>query len=129
MEIRKFESSSLYVKFISKLFESRDKVHLFHLQTKSYATHKALQEYYEGILDLTDTLVEVYQGKYGILEGYEISVTDKDKDAVKHLTNLSVIILKNRDEFLSENDTDLLNITDEVLALINQTLYKLKFLS
>ena len=50
---------------LAQLFQSRDIMHLAHLQTTSYATHKALQEYYEGILDLTDNLLETYMGTLG----------------------------------------------------------------
>ena len=43
-------------KFIGTLFHSRDTMHIAHLQTTSFAEHKALNGYYNGILDLTDTL-------------------------------------------------------------------------
>ena len=46
--------------------------HKYHLQVKgdmgSYAAHVALGAYYEGIQDLVDTLVEVYQGQYEIFK-------------------------------------------------------------
>ena len=49
---------------------SRTQAHVFHLQTPSFAEHKALNDYYNGIVDLVDGFVESYQGKYGILNGY-----------------------------------------------------------
>ena len=49
-------------KLISYLFHSQTQVHIFHLQTTSFAEHKALQDYYDGIDDLIDGLVESYQG-------------------------------------------------------------------
>jgi len=58
-------------KFISVLLASREQAHIFHLQTPSYAQHKALQGYYEDIVDLIDSYVESYQGRYGILKGYK----------------------------------------------------------
>lgn len=45
-------------KVISFLFHSRNQVHLWHLQTENYAEHKALNEYYDAIVDLTDTFAE-----------------------------------------------------------------------
>ena len=54
-------------KCIGKLFHARDVAHLFHLKTNSYAAHKASNEFYDSILDLTDSLIESYQGKNGII--------------------------------------------------------------
>ena len=60
-------------KFISTLFASRSQAHIYHLQTKSYAEHVALQAYYEGIVDMIDSIVEAYQGKHGIIKNYTAS--------------------------------------------------------
>ena len=37
-------------RYISLLMESRTQAHKFHLTTKSFAEHKVLQAYYEGIV-------------------------------------------------------------------------------
>ena len=44
--------------FISTLFASRTQAHVFHLQTPSFAAHKALNEFYDEIVDITDGIVE-----------------------------------------------------------------------
>ena len=64
-------SSKDFVEMVSLLLHSQTQVHTFHLQTKSYSEHKALQGYYEGIDSLVDGLIESYQGKYNILKGYK----------------------------------------------------------
>ena len=59
----------IITKFFSKLFESREMTHVYHLQITgegSYAGHKALDEYYNEVLDLIDDLIETYQGQYEI---------------------------------------------------------------
>ena len=64
----------MFEKLISTLMASRDQAHIFHWQTTgpgSYAAHKALGKYYDTILDMIDSLVESYQGKHGILKGFE----------------------------------------------------------
>jgi hypothetical protein len=66
--------------FISTLFQSRTQSHIYHLQTNSFAAHKALQEYYEEIVELADGLVESYQGRYGILRGYKMENAIKEDD-------------------------------------------------
>ena len=59
------------IRVLRTLFQVRDQAHFLHLKTTSYAEHKALDEFYEGWLDLADSFVEPYQGKYGRIEGAE----------------------------------------------------------
>ena len=65
----KNETSS-FSEMIATLLHSQTQVHIFHLQTTSYAEHKALQGYYEGIDGLADGLVESYQGKNDLIKNY-----------------------------------------------------------
>lgn len=105
--------------FIGTLFHSRDAMHLAHLNTTSYAEHKALNKYYDGILDLTDHFTEVYFGRYKRLP---ITIPEaKVESAVEHLKGLQSIVDTERGNYTSE----LQNILDEVLGLINETLYLL----
>lgn len=106
-------------KFIGLLFQSRDSMHIAHLQTTSYAEHKALGGYYDGILDLTDTFSEVYFGRNGRVE--IVAPEAKRQDAATHLKELRAVVEAERDNYSSE----LQNIMDEMLALINKTLYLL----
>jgi len=113
----------------TKLIKIQEQVRIYHWQTKSYSEHKALGNLYESLSDLIDDFVEVYFGKYGrrtegvsmdfSLDNYEQGKTllllD---DAVQFLTNEIPVLL-------SEGDSDLLNIRDEMLAKINRTKYLL----
>lgn len=110
--------------FISKLFQSRDTTHLAHLSTRSYAEHKALNKYYDSLLDFIDSFVEAYQGLYGIVK-LEIP-SSTDQNPIKHLEELHKFIDDNKKTF---TDSALLNQIDEVKTLIQSTLYKLKNLS
>lgn len=118
------------VKLFSKLFESREMAHIYHLQVKgdegSYAAHMALNGYYDGVLDLIDSLVETYQGQYGIVEGYDIIDTKdtKSKDKLEYFKELADFI---KTERKCIPDTHLQNIVDEIVALVYKTLYKLRF--
>jgi hypothetical protein len=109
------------------LFSSGETAHKIHLQTKSYAAHKALNEYYDEITDLTDKLVEAYQGKFGLVGSYEVSISD-EKSPVKYLTSVVDEVELNRYTWLDEKDTYLQNIIDEIVGLLYSTLYKLKYL-
>lgn len=113
---------------ISLLFHSRTQAHTFHLQTESFAEHKALQDYYDGIVVLIDTIVESYQGKYGIVKGY------KSYPLIEHTgVESSISYLKKTCDKVTElrdccEDSWFQNEVDNVCTLLNQTLYKLKFL-
>lgn len=108
--------------FFSKIFQSRDIAHKAHLKTDSFAAHKALNEYYDGILPLVDGLVESYQGKYGKIEIPEWQ-TD-NKDIIPYFENLLKYVDDEKDKAFS--DSSFINQIDEIKALIQETLYKLK---
>lgn len=120
------------VKFFSKLFESREMAHIYHLTVKgemgSHAAHLALNEYYDGILGFIDEMIEVYQGQYGIIEGYETIDTSptQSKDKIEYFEDLVGQIREDRKCIKSE-DTHIHNIVDEAIALMYKTLYKLKY--
>jgi hypothetical protein len=106
-------------KFIGTLFHSRDAMHIAHLQTTSFAEHKALNGYYDGILDLADKFSEVYFGRF---KRVEIVIPEsKVVDAITHFKELQSILDTERNNYPSE----LQNIIDEMLSLVNKTLYLL----
>ena len=70
----------------SYILHSRTQTHIFHFKTKSYAEHKALQGYYEGIIPLLDSYIEGFQGKYGILSGYK-SMNYSEDISTKNIIN------------------------------------------
>lgn len=106
-------------KFIGLLFQSRDIMHIAHLQTRSFAEHKALDGYYSGILDLTDSFTEKYFGRNGRVEF--VIPEAKNQDAVTHLKELRAVVEAERDNYT----TDLQNIMDDMIGHINETLYLL----
>ena len=118
-----------FCEMVCQLLHSQTQVHIFHLGTKSYAEHKALQGYYEGVDALTDGLVESYQGKYGLLTNYKSYKTQsyKNKNQVlKYFTGLLSMIEEKRE---SVEDSYIQNQIDTVQELIYSTMYKLKFLN
>jgi hypothetical protein len=115
-------------KFVSTLLASRNQAHIFHLQSTSYAAHKALQEYYEGIVDLVDSYVESYQGKYDMLKGYSnnFQIIEEEGRTINYFMGVSTFVDKIRTEL--PQDGALNNIVDEISALVSATIYKLRFL-
>lgn len=117
--------------YIGMLMQSRTQAHIYHLQTTSYAKHKALGDYYEGIVNLIDGIVESYMGKYGILTDITMPVNsnnlNSDKDIISYFDKLIKYVQLIRKKL--PNDTYLENQYDEIETLINSTIYKLKFLA
>lgn len=117
-----------FATFIGTLMQSRNQVHIYHLQTDSYAQHVALQGYYEGIVDLIDGLVESYQGRNGIVRGYKMAgIIKEDNNPTMYFEGLSKFVETIRTQV--SQDSYLQNQIDEVVDLIESTKYKLKFLN
>lgn len=115
------------VQFTSTLFASRTQAHIYHLQTDSYAQHVALGEYYDGIVDIVDSLTELIQGRYGIIRGYTSPASFKeDNNTVSYFEALLKYVDMNRKSL--PQDSNIQNTVDEVVDLIQSTLYKLKYL-
>jgi len=108
-----------------KLFEARDQIHLIHLNTTSYAEHKALNAFYDSWLSLVDSFIETYQGKYGRIGGVAQITIDSIVNSRVYLINLMVFINEYAEPIVSEADSDLLNIIADMKGLINETLYLL----
>jgi len=115
--------------FISTLMSARTQAHVFHLQTPSFAAHKALNEFYDEIVDTIDGLVESYQGKYGIVQGYGNVALQEYQSCdgiILYFTTLVNFLEKSRS--MIAQDSYIQNQIDELVALIYSLLYKLRFL-
>jgi hypothetical protein len=115
--------------FIGMLFLARDVAHSVHLNTRSYAKHKALNKFYDGVIDLADTFAEAYQGRHGLVGPIQLQPTKKSSNIIDFLQEQLDEIENCRNEVVDEKDTALQNIIDEIVALYLSTLYKLRFLA
>lgn len=111
-----------------KLFEARQVAHQVHLQTDSYAAHKALNGFYDDLLDLVDSLIETFQGQYGIVEKYEVKNLNIDKNEIVNYLEETVKLVIVGHKAFSEKDSHLHNTIDEIVSLFYSTIYKLKYL-
>lgn len=108
-------------RFVGLLMNSRTQAHAFHLTTKSFAEHKALQAYYEGIVPLLDSYAEAYMGKYG---RFRKIITGRRTIARNPKAYFRTLLVRIRGMRLPR-DTYLRNIQDEIMALIRSTIYML----
>lgn len=123
LNIKEFKNKEIN-KFVEKMFEARQVSHNYHLKTKSYSEHKALENFYNDLLNHIDNFVETYQGQYGLLTNLKMVANDCD-DMVSYLEDFCGKVKVFR-ETLKENH--LQNILDEIVSLTYKTIYKLKFL-
>ena len=109
--------------FVSVLFHSGTNAHFMHLQTKSYSEHKALGRYYESVIDLADRWAEAYQGCYQVIDTYPSDF---------HIAKVPLTYIEKIKDFVDgirkvlPDDSQLQNIIDEIVELLDSTCYKLK---
>lgn len=97
-----------------------------HLKTSKYSEHIALDEYYSSIVDKVDSLIENYMGTHEKLEDYENLLTLNEYDSIEYFEQLREIVVDGRELM---DSPELESCTDDILGLIDRTLYKLKNLT
>ena len=117
--------------FVAVLFHAGTITHFMHLQTKSYAQHKALGHFYEDIVELADKYAEAYQGCYGLVGKFTARMDNprgKGAEAmVAYFEDQKAYVEKQRKKLPERSE--LQNDIDAIASLIDSTLYKLRFLS
>lgn len=113
--------------FIPSFIKIQNQLRIFHWQTRSYAQHKAFGEAYDSLGDLFDDFIEIFMGKYGTMQGditYKIELTSYSGDYLESINNF-ILFFEKLSEELDPKDTDLLNLRDEMLAVLNKLKYLL----
>lgn len=116
---------------VHTFFEFQVKLKIYHWQTKIYSRHKASDELLGSISDKVDSFVEVLQGRTNTRVKFQKKQTIdlenvSDKQAVQLLKEFADWLSTDLDRKM-KGDTELINIRDEMLAIINQTLYLFTF--
>ena len=115
--------------FVGELFLARDVAHSVHLNTRSFSKHTALNEFYDGIVDLADKFAEAYQGRHGLIGPISLQSARKTSNVLEFLQDSLDTVEKSRYEVCEKTDTAIQNIIDEIVGQYLSTLYKLKFLA
>jgi DNA-binding ferritin-like protein len=118
---------------VFEMLNGSTKIHLNHLKVSgvgSYAAHKAMNDFYDGVKDQADGLAESYQGVTGKLMDYpkscEFPEMKTAEDCVAYLDKLHMKVCDVQCEC---EYSEIINDLDGVKSLINTTKYKLLFLS
>jgi len=113
---------------IQFFFAMREQIKIYHWQTSLYARHKATDDVLGALDESIDKYVEVYMGKYGRprMTGKTSVIHVKnmgEKEAVTFVKKCIRTLIEVVPKGLGPEDTDLVNIRDEMLAELNQLLY------
>jgi len=108
--------------FVAQSLAVRTATHLLHLTTTSYAQHKALQDFYEGLVDLTDRYAEAHMAEAGIVRFP--AVKPPVGEAVEVLTEYLADVREELAEDGSNKTKE--TILSEIEELTLSALYKLK---
>lgn len=99
-----------------------------HLRTAKYGKHKALQDFYEEMPDKVDALIEGWMGANGKKVGaFQNILSSSNLNTLKYLNELKRVCKEGR-TLMGEND-ELNSLLDDIINLINSTLYKVRELS
>lgn len=99
-----------------------------HLRSAKYGKHIALQEFYEEMPDKVDALIEAWMGAHGKKVGNFTNIlTSSNMNTLMYLKELKRICKQGYD-LLNDNE-ELESLLDDIVNLINSTLYKVKELS
>lgn len=108
--------------FLGTLLQSVTDAHTMHLATKKFSTHKALNDYYDDAPEVVDELIEALQGVKGEIELKSLTISTDDP--IKYFEELRELAVSGKGEFI--DDDEIASDCDNVISLIDQTLYKLK---
>ena len=97
---------------------------MLHLKTRSFAAHLALNTLYDSLVELADSLAEMSQGKYGVLDipAPDMNAFDST-DAKRFIGQLATWVDSAED---IPNDSFIQNEWDNVKAIVYKTKYKLE---
>lgn len=99
-----------------------------HLKSAKYGKHIALQEFYEDMPEKVDALIEAWMGAYGKKVGaFQNVLSSSNLNTLKYLGELKKVCRQGYD--LLDDNEELESLLDDIVNLINTTLYKVKELS
>ena len=127
----KYSENEIVLKFIQML----NIIKIYHWKTLSYPQHKATDELYESFNGRMDEFVETMLGKTGKrvnlssvkhIPFYDYTNVTKFKQCIE-IFKQYLVKMSNAPYFKNPENSDLLNIRDEILGDLNKFTYLLTF--
>jgi hypothetical protein len=111
---------------VARCFAARTAAHFAHLKSKGYACHMALNEFYDSIVDVTDSFIECYQGVFGVISSYpDVPLPSGELSPIKELREW---LVENR-AAVARGQRELENLIDEITTVCDRAIYKIVNLS
>ena len=113
---------------VKVFFHITTTIKLYHWQTTNFARHKATDSLHGALSELIDTFVEAFMGKYGRSKAnvnYTVELDNLGDDFISVIDSFIEYLYSLNNDLQSENDSELLNIRDEMLGALNQLMYLL----
>ena len=112
---------------ISRVFYARNVAHFEHWRAKgegSFAKHMALGEFYDGVIDALDPLVEAYQGAFDLIGG--IPAPEATKGDVLKLLQADAQWIEENHEKVCQGNRAIANLIDSLTGVYLTAIYKLR---
>ena len=129
---RHSKEEKLAIEYIPLLLEILDTIKTYHWRTHSYSTHKATDELHEKLSEKTDEFAEVLLGKIGPDRFAALNIpsvrvrvlkTNEEAESAAHNYIARLANISSNPNLSHHTDVDLLNIRDEMVAMLNRFLY------
>jgi hypothetical protein len=119
---------------VNLMLTLRNQVKIYHWETMQFSRHKSTDKLVDSLDESIDKFMEVYFGKYGRLNLTQRNGTIRlrnysDEEGPELLKQAVEWLTTRLPKLLGNQDSDLLNIRDEIVADLNQTLYLFSFTS
>jgi hypothetical protein len=105
-------------------------IKLYHWMTTSHARHVAADKLFEGLVEIGDTFIEAYIGKYSrpkVLSTKDLTAAIQqhtDQTILELFDHAEKYLQKDIFKYINEKkDLDLMNIRDDVLTMLSQSRY------
>lgn len=112
---------------ITTLLYTRDNILISHWMTNSYSFHKMTHNLYNKLNLLIDRLIESYIGIYGKIDFQKQQITImniKENEMKDFLIKFKEYLQNSLSKIINTTkDTDIITIRDEMIELINTSLY------
>lgn len=129
------QSQSIQSKITSTFLCILNTIKLYHWNTDHYATHKATDQLYTDLNAKIDTFVETMLGKEDVpsrnkdlnIRSLQLNTFKSNKDFRKETEAYKTFLIGLSDEksFNTPQNSDLMNMRDDILSSLNQFLYLL----
>ena len=116
--------SLLTSEIITDTLELITQTHVWHWQTKAFAAHKALGDYYEFLQDTVDTLAETFLGNGGGLlkpKRVELSIDYDKQTVVKAIKDFRDKLNQAQSDFMDKENAAFNGVGDIILDIVKES--------